>query len=460
MTPTNQHRRPAVEDALYRKVALRVIPFLFVAYVVAFIDRINIGFAQLQMKGDLGFSDAVYGLGAGIFFLGYFVFEVPSNLLLHKIGARRAFVRIMACWGLVSAGMAFVAAPWQLYVMRFLLGLFEAGFFPGIVLYLTYWFPSSRRATVTSWMFVGIAVAGVVGGIVSGTIMHHADGLHGLKGWQWMFILEGMPAVVLGIMARWMIHDGPRSATWLTPQERDTLLARLGEEERQKPPGAAHSLRAALGDVRVYLLAAVYFSLVCGTMAISFWLPAVIMAAGARTLFEVGYLSAIPYGIGAVGILLISRHSDARQERRWHYLACTLGGGIALLVLAFWARSLPAALLLLTIAVTFSFSGLPVFWTIPQRYLSGGVATAGGIALINSLGQLGNFVSPAMIGWIKATTGRLDNGLFVLGALMMSGGVGLFVALRRLDATSAKPASLGPIAPSAVMPKLGQPRST
>lgn len=445
MTTNNQHRSAAVEDALYRKVTLRVMPFLFVAYVVSFIDRINIGFAQLQMKGDLGFSDAVYGLGAGIFFLGYFVFEVPSNLLLHRIGARRTFTRIMACWGLVSVAMAFVSAPWQLYVMRFLLGLFEAGFFPGIVLYLTYWFPSGRRASVISWIFVGIAVAGVVGGIVSGAIIDHTNGLHGLRGWQWMFILEGLPAVVLGFMAYWMIEDSPRTAAWLTPQERDTLLARLSEDDKGKSEGATHSMRDVLRDARVYFLAAVYFSLVCGTMAISFWLPAVIKGAGAKTIFEVGYLSAIPYGIGAIGILLISRHSDAKQERRRHYLACTLGGGIALFVLAFWTHSLPAALVLLTFAVTCSFSALPVFWAIPQRYLSG-VGAAGGIAVISSLGQLGSFFSPTMIGWIKATTGSLNNGLFVLGTLMILGGIGLFLAMGNLEKTGAKSAALTPAA--------------
>lgn len=440
MIPMNQHRGAAVDNALYRKVTLRVMPFLFVAYVVSFIDRINIGFAQLQMKGDLGFSDAVYGLGAGIFFLGYFVFEVPSNLLLHRIGARRTFVRIMACWGLVSAGMAFVAEPWQLYVMRFLLGLFEAGFFPGIVLYLSYWFPSSRRAGATSWIFVGIAVAGVVGGIVSGAIIDHTNGLHGLRGWQWMFILEGIPAVVLGIMAYWMIEDGPRTAAWLTARERDILLARLREEDERNTDGARDSIRGVLKDARVYCLAAIYFSLVCGTMAISFWLPAVIKGAGAKTIFEVGYLSAIPYGIGTVGILLISRHSDARQERRWHYLGCTLGGGMALFVLAFWTHSLTAALVLLSVAVTCSFSALPVFWAIPQRYFSG-IGAAGGIAVISSLGQLGSFFSPTMIGWIKATTGSLDNGLFVLGTLMMLGGIGMFVAMNGRE-TGAKPAGL------------------
>ena len=258
-----------------------------------------------------------------------------------------------------------------------------------------------------------------------------------------MFMLEGIPAVVLGTVACWMIADGPRTAAWLTPQERDTLLARLSEEDRRKTGRVANSMRDALRDARVYILAAVYFSLVSGTMAISFWLPAVIKGAGAKTIFEVGCLSAIPYGIGAIGIVLISRHSDAKQERRWHYLACTLGGGIALFVLAFWTHSLPAALVLLAIAVTFSFSALPVFWTIPQRYLSG-VGAAGGIAVINGLGQLGSFFSPTMIGWIKATTGSLDNGLFVLGTLMILGGFGLFLVMGNLEKTGAKPAALTP----------------
>ncbi|MHC8381854.1 MFS transporter [Pseudomonas sp. LB3P14] len=445
MIPMNKNRCAAAEDALYRKVTLRVMPFLFVAYVVAFIDRINIGFAQMQMKGDLGFSDAVYGLGAGIFFLGYFLFEVPSNLLLHRIGARRTFVRIMACWGLVSAGMAFVVEPWQMYVVRFLLGVFEAGFFPGIILYLSYWFPPSRRASAISWIFVGITVAGVVGGIVSGAIMEHTNGLHGLRGWQWMYILEGIPAVVLGIMAYWMIDDGPRTAMWLAPLERDTLIARLSEEDERNTKGTANSTRDVLRNARVYFLAAVYFSLVCGGAVISFWLPAVIKDAGAKTIFEVGYLSAIPYGIGTTGIILISRHSDATQERRWHHLICAVGGGIALFVLAFWTHSLPAALALLTIAATLTFSALAVFWAIPQRYLSG-VGAAAGIAVISSLGQLGSFFSPAIMGWIKVTTGSLNNGLFVMGSLMILGGIGLFLAMDNPQTTGATSAGLTPAA--------------
>ncbi|SIO47893.1 D-galactonate transporter [Burkholderia sp. GAS332] len=419
---------PDAEQKLYRKVALRIVPYLFVAYVVAFLDRVNIGFAQLQMKGDLGFSDAVYGLGAGVFFLGYFLFEVPSNLVLQRIGARRTFVRIMACWGLVSACMAFVKTPSMLYAMRFLLGAFEAGFFPGIILYLTFWFPASRRATVTSWLFVAVAIAGVLGGLVSGTIMQYAGGMGGLAGWQWLFIIEGVPAIGLGALAWWVLDDSPAKARWLTDDEKRRLQTALDADEQAKRHVASASFREALRNPRVYLLAAVYFTLTCGTMAVSFWLPALIKGAGVTDMLHVGLYSAIPYGIGAVGIVLVSRHSDRYRERRVHYAVCAIGGGLALSMLALTTGSLASLIGLLSVAVVLTFSALPIFWSIPQEYLSGSGA-AGGVALISSLGQLGSFFSPTMIGWIKTTTGKLDNGLYLLAMLLIAGGVTLYFVL-------------------------------
>lgn len=422
---------PAVSDAsrrINRKVMLRIVPFLFVAYVVAFLDRINIGFAQLQMKEALGFSDAVYGLGAGIFFLGYFLLEVPSNLLLLRIGARKTFVRIMVCWGVVSACMAFVTTPGMLYLLRFLLGAFEAGFFPGIILYLTFWIPASRRAAVTSWLFVAVTVAGVLGGIVSGTIMRYTGGMYGLAGWQWLFIIEGLPAVALGALALFVLQDSPLEAKWLTREEKQLLARELDEDQEAKRHIASVSLRDALCNPRVYLLSAIYFTLTCGTMAISFWLPAMIKGAGVTNLLHVGLYSAIPYGFGAFGIVLISRHSDRHKERRVHYAVCAIGGGIALSALALSSGSLLSVIGLLSVAVVLTFSALPIFWSIPQDYLSG-TGAAGGIALISSLGQLGSFFSPTMIGWIKATTGRLDNGLHVLALLMVIGGVAMYFAL-------------------------------
>jgi D-galactonate transporter len=440
LPPRADHPSTSRLDALYRKVAWRILPYLFVAFVIAFLDRINIGFAQLQMKGDLGFSDAVYGLGAGIFFLGYFVFEVPSNLVLEKIGARRTFARIMIGWGIVSAATAFVTTPWMLYVMRFLLGSFEAGFFPGIVLYLTYWFPASRRAAVTSWMFVAVAVAGVAGGILSGSIMHYTAGLHGLAGWQWMFIIEGLPAIVMGGLALRVLADSPSSVQWLDVEEKRALTRALADDRDAHRHIASHSFGDALRNPRVYLLAAVYFTLTCGTMAISFWLPTVIKSAGVHDILQVGLLSAIPYGIGVVGILVLSRRSDRKQERRGHYMLCAIGGGIALCLLARFGGDLNSALVLLSVAVALTFAALPIFWSIPQDYLSG-TGAAGGIALISSLGQLGSFFSPTLIGWIKQSTGRIDNGLYALAALFVLGGIGLYFALPARRSTIARHAA-------------------
>jgi D-galactonate transporter len=422
-------------NAVFNRASRRILPFLFISFIVAFLDRVNIGFAQLQMKGDLGFNDAVYGLGAGIFFLGYFAFEIPSNLILERIGARLTFTRIMICWGIVSACTAFVSAPWQLYVMRFLLGAFEAGFFPGIVLYLTYWFPAERRAGVVSWIFVAVALAGMIGGVLSGAIMEYMQGSAGLAGWQWMFILEGLPAVALGIVAYCILDDHPCKARWLTDNEKAALERVLAEDQRRRRSGASYTFKDALANLRAYVLASVYFMLVCGTMAIAFWLPTLIKGVSNSSVLEVGLLSAIPYGIGAIGIVLLSMSSDARQERRIHYLFCAIGGGLSLLLLPIAAGHATAVISLLSIAVALTFAALPIFWSVPQEYLKGNGA-AGGIALISSLGQLGSFLSPTIIGWLKQTTGQLDSGLYALAFLLMASGLTLFFALRRVSIAS------------------------
>ncbi|CAB3807069.1 Putative tartrate transporter [Paraburkholderia caffeinitolerans] len=429
MTP-NPTIHPGDTNSLYRKISRHIVPFVFTGFVIAFLDRINIGFAQLQMKSDLGFSDAVYGLGAGVFFLGYFICEVPSNLLLERIGARRTFMRIMIGWGIISSCMALVTTPWMLYVMRFLLGVFEAGFFPGIILYLTYWFPASRRASVTAWLFVAVAVAGVTGGILSGAIMQYAAGLHGLAGWQWMFILEGMPAVLMGFVVRFFLVDSPTDARWLTDHEKQFVERDLASDLALKAPAASQSVKGAFRNPMVYLFSAVYFTLTCGTMAISFWLPTIIHGAGIHSLLDTGLLSAIPYGIGAIGIILISRHSDKHRERHFHYAFCTIGGGIALFLIGLYGSDLYSALLFLSIAVVLTFAALPIFWSMPQDYLSG-TGAAGGIALISSLGQLGSFFSPSLIGWIKTSTGRLDAGLYVLAALLIAGGIVVLIHSRK-----------------------------
>lgn len=422
---------PASDDLLYRKVAWRVIPFLFVCYVVSFLDRINIGFAQLQMKHDLGFSDAMYGLGAAIFYVGYVLCEVPSNLLLARFGARRTFMRIMLLWGIASTCMMFVHAPAHFYALRFMLGVFEAGFFPGIVLYLTYWFPPSRRAAVFSIFFAGVAVAGVLGGLVSGWIMRDLNGAMDLEGWRWMFAIEGLPAVLLGLMAAFKLVDGPAQARWLSDAEKTHLIAQRDGGAVHDGRHGAHSSRAflaALGNPRVYLFAFIYFSLTCASLTLNFWMPLMIRDFGVHDVLAISLYTVIPNAVGAVGLMLIARRSDRRGERRWHFAACTIGGGIALALLTLHLASFAAMMAILSIAAVLIFAALPIFWAVPPAYLSGKSAS-GGIALISSIGITSGIVSPWAIGLIKTHTGSMDNALYALAALLAVSGAALLLGV-------------------------------
>lgn len=413
---------------IYRKITLRLIPFLFICYVAAYLDRINIGFAQLQMKQDLGFSDAVYGLGAGIFFLGYMLFEVPSNLLLAKIGARKTLLRIMVIWGLISASMMFVQTPTQLYIARFLLGVFEAGFFPGVILYLTYWYPSGMRARIIAFFMSGIAIAGILGGPLSGWIMNDLAGVNGWKGWQWMFLLEGLPAVGLGILVLFILADRPSDANWLSAREKEIVKETL--EQDQRGLGVSHhaSLRHVLRDPKIYLLSFAYFTFIAGTYVITFWLPTIIKGFGITDPMRIGLLTAIPYIAGAIGMVVISKHSDKTRERRWHTAVCAFVGAAGLIAATLLNGDLTWALLALAIATIGILATMPLFWAMPTAYLSG-AAAAGGIALINSLGLIGGFVSPFVIGWIKTTTGSVNNGLYFMSALLVLGGVVLLIGV-------------------------------
>ncbi|WP_025599378.1 MFS transporter [Burkholderia sp. WSM2230] len=420
----------AHDDLLYRKVSLRIIPFLFLCYVVSFLDRINIGFAQLQMKHDLGFSDAMYGLGAAVFYIGYVLCEVPSNLLLAKFGARRTFTRIMLLWGVASVGMMMVSTPAHFYLLRFLLGVFEAGFFPGIVLYLTYWYPARRRAAVLSVFFAGVAVAGVLGGLVSGWIMRDMGGVLGLFGWQWMFVIEGAPAVILAFVAAVYLVDGPQHAKWLTDDEKAQLIAQRDEKGAASSRAAhsSHSFVQALRNPRVYLFAFIYFSLTCASLTLNFWMPLMIRDFGIRDVLAISLYSVIPNAIGAVGLILIARHSDRRGERRRHFAVCTIGGGLALSLLTLHLSSFPAMLAILSLAAVLIFAALPIFWTVPSNYLSG-AAAAGGIALISSIGITSGIVSPWVIGQIKTHTGSMDNALYLLTVLLFTSGIALLVGV-------------------------------
>lgn len=417
------------DDTLYAKIALRVVPFLFLCYVVSFLDRINIGFAQLQMKHDLGFSDAMYGLGAAIFYIGYVLCEVPSNLLLARHGARRTFARIMILWGVASVCTMFVKTAGQFYVLRFLLGVFEAGFFPGIVLYLTYWFPAARRAAVLSVFFAGVAVAGVLGGLFSGWIMRDMAGTLGLFGWQWMFGIEGLPAVVLGAIALFRLVDGPQRAPWLTAEEKERVVLALSHETGGADAHDRGGLIEALRNPHVYLFAFVYFSLTCASLTLNFWMPLMIRDFGIHDVLAVSLYTVVPNAVGVVGLILIARRSDRTGERRGHFAVCTIAGGIALSLLTLHLASFPAMLAVLCLATVLVFAALPIFWAMPAAVLSKR-ATAAGIALISSIGITSGIVSPWVIGQIKVRTGNMDEALYILTALLFASGLSVWFAVR------------------------------
>jgi D-galactonate transporter len=409
------------QRALYLKVALRLVPFLIVCYVVAYLDRINVGFAKLQMQDSLGFSDAVYGLGAGIFFIGYFLFEVPSNLLLQRIGARKTITRIMILWGVTGCAMATVSSPTAFYVLRFLLGVFEAGFFPGVVYFLGQWFPRNRRGQILGLFMTGFPIAGMIGGPVSGWAMSRLAGVAGLAGWQWLYIVEAAPAVLLGIVTWFTLSDNIERAKWLTEPERDTLSQALRDDAQEGNAEHLGQLRQVIADPKVYLISFAYFTFICGTYALSFWLPTVLKSAGATSVERIGWLSAIPYGIAAIGMVLICRHSDRLLERRWHGALAAFAGAIALSLLPLLAHDLTATLVLLTIAAVTVFVTIPLLWSLASDYFVGSSAAAPAIAFVNSLGLLGGFASPFAMGWLKTLSGTLNSGLYLMTALLALG---------------------------------------
>ena len=419
----------ATDHLMFKKIAWRIIPFLFLCYVVSFLDRINIGFAQLQMKHDLGFSDAMYGLGAAVFYIGYVLCEVPSNILLAKYGARKTFMRIMLLWGIASMCMMFVSKPVHFYVLRFILGVFEAGFFPGIVLYLTYWFPANRRAAVISVFFAGVAVAGVLGGLFSGWIMRDMGGVMGLFGWQWMFVIEGAPAVILAFLTWRYLVDKPHDARWLTPAERDRLIALCAHGQVKDNTHDSRSFAAALLNPRVYLFAFIYFSLTCASLTLNFWMPLMIRDFGITDVVSVSLYTVVPNAIGAVGLILIARRSDRTGERRRHFACCTIGGGLALAALTLHLASFPAMLAILSLAAVFIFAALPIFWSVPTSYLSG-KAAASGIAFISSIGITSGIVSPWVIGQIRTSTGSMDLAIYLLAGLLVLSGVALMLGVK------------------------------
>jgi ACS family tartrate transporter-like MFS transporter len=402
-----------LEQRTIAKVSARLIPFLILCFFVAYLDRVNVGFAALTMNKDLGLSASAFGFGAGIFFIAYFLFEVPSNLLLARVGARKWIARIMFSWGVVSGATAFIGGETSFYVVRVLLGIAEAGFFPGIIFFLTLWFPAIYRARIIGYFMAAIPLSTVIGAPVSGVLLG-LDGLMGLKGWQWLFILEAAPALILSVVVFFYLTDRPADATWLQPDERAWLVARLKEEQTNREKLRRYSVTQALLNPKVLALSLVYFGAVATNYGLSFFLPQIVKAFGVSNL-QTGLVTAVPYVVGLVSIVWWGRRSDRKAERRFH-LALPLfvaSAGIA----SSTALSDPTMkMVALSIAGFGIFGCLPVFWTFPTAFLSG-AAAAGGIALINSIGNLAGFAGPYAMGRIKDLTGSYTNGLLLLSAV-------------------------------------------
>jgi D-galactonate transporter len=411
-------------EQTYRKVFWRLVPFLMLCYVVAYLDRVNVGFAKLQMSQELGFSETVYGLGAGLFFIGYFLFEVPSNVILHRVGARVWIARIMITWGIISAGFMFVNSATSFYIMRFLLGLAEAGFYPGVILYTTTWFPAHRRARV-----IAIPVSGIFGNPLSGWIMDAFNGAYGLSGWQWMFVVEAVPAVLVGLAVFFYLDNRPSEAKWLNPAEQQVIerdIAADGAGKEQSP----HSIATVFRNGRIWFMSLIYFAFVTGQYGLTFWMPTIVKASGIQGNLNIGLVSAIPFLFAVFVMILLGRSSDRMRERRWHLIVPALCGAVGFVVAAS-AGSTVVAIAALAVAAGGVLTCAPLFWSLPTAFLSGAGAAAG-IALINSVGNLAGFASPYVIGALRDSTGSTAAGMYALAGMLVIGAVCVFVTPKRV----------------------------
>ncbi len=407
-------------EGIVSKISWRLIPLLFLCYIIAYIDRINVGFAGLQLQKVFGVDASryyeIYGLGSGLFFIGYFIFEVPSNLILQRIGARIWIARIMIVWGIISSSMMFIKSPNGFYLMRFLLGVAEAGFFPGIILYLTYWFCGRDRARMVALFYTAATLSGLVNSPISGKLLQ-LDGLKGLAGWQWLFLLEGIPAVLVGILVLFVLPDGPRKASWLSEEEKGKLLADLAEDEKQAGSESRHFLRDAFTSRRVWLLCVIYFLLNVGGYGFEMWLPQIIRSFSDMSEFEIGLLNGIPYIVATIFMVLNGCHSDRSGERRWHVAVSALAGA-----LGFFACAHAPNVALSLAALSLAFAGVKgmvgPFWALATATLSG-TAAAAGIAWINSVGNLGGFAGPTIVGYIKKVTGSYAGAVTALGCALV-----------------------------------------
>ena len=415
-----------LEQRTMAKISWRLLPLIVVIYFVAYIDRTNVGFAASGMNKDLGFTAYIYGWGAGIFFLGYFFFEVPSNVILHRVGARVWIARILVTWGIVSGLMMFITGAASFMTVRFLLGVAEAGFFPGVLLYFTYWFPTAYRARVVSALFLAVPGSNAVAAALSGAILQ-LDGVWGLAGWKWMFLLESLPAVLLAPVVLVVLTDRPSVATWLAPDERAWLDGQLESERRAIEGTRKQTLLDALTDRRVIGLSLIYLTIVTATYGITFFLPLIVKGHGLSDL-STGLATAIPYTIGTIGMVLWAASSDRRHERRWHFFVASLVAGIGLIA-AGLSTGLAAALAAMSVATVGLYGSKPAFWPLPSTFLSG-TAAAGGIAMVNSIGNLGGFLGPYIVGWIKDSTQSYAAGLYFLAGCAFASGVIALVVVK------------------------------
>jgi ACS family tartrate transporter-like MFS transporter len=417
---------PELQRKLILKVSWRLLPLIVICYLVNYIDRTNVSFAALTMNKDLGLSAYLYGWGAGIFFFGYALFEVPSNMVLQRVGARLWIARIMLSWGIISGLMATTTGPVSFFVLRFLLGVAEAGFFPGMIFYLTHWFPSAVRARAISILYVAIPVSNAVASILSGAILG-MDGILGLKGWQWIFIIEAIPAVLLAFVVLKQMTDRPALATWLKAEEREWLEGELQAERGRVESAGRLTMLQALTDLRVLVLSAIYLTSVTAGYGIVFFLPQIVKGLGLSNLMT-GFVTAIPYAIGTIGLVLWGYSSDRRKERRWHLILSTALAAVGLLGAGWLSHSFWAVVAISVFTVGI-YGSRPTFWPMPSLFLTGGAAAVG-MALINSIGNLGGYFGPMIVGWIKDSTKSFEMALYFLAACALSSAVITFFATR------------------------------
>ncbi len=410
----------ALERSTVRRIGLRIVPFLMVCYFVAFVDRVNLGFAGPDLSRNLDLSPTAFGFGAGLFFLAYFLFEVPSNLLMVRVGARRWIARIMVSWGLVAGAMALMTGTWSFYALRVLLGIAEAGFFPGVILYLTYWFPREHRARVVGWFMLAIPVSTFLGSPVSGVILDGMAGLGGLHGWQWLFIIEALPAVLLGLVVLVWLPDRPADAAWLPQAEKDWLHGRLAAERRAERGSRPQSVWQVMRDKRVLVLGLVYAGSTGTNYGLSFWQPQLIKSFGLSNTWT-GIYNALPFLVGSVAMVLWGLRSDRKRERMWHTAAALFVSAIGLGACLF-VTGLPVTLVALSVALCGCYALKGPFWALCTEWLAAGAAAAG-IAQINAIGNLAGFIGPFLLGWIKQMTGSYSLGMLPMITLALVGAV-------------------------------------